>query len=85
MIKILLRSYGGILNDLVYFKENELAERLQLDIQTLKQKLSYLHKLGIVHYAAAASKPELYFTVARQHPDRIGISQKNYRQLADAA
>jgi ATP-dependent DNA helicase RecQ len=85
LIKTLLRSYGGILSDLVYFREVDLAARLQLDVAVLNQKLHYLNKLGIVQYAPAASKPEVFFTVGRQHPDRISLSQKNYRKMAETA
>jgi ATP-dependent DNA helicase RecQ len=85
LIKTLLRSYGGILNDLVYFRESELAERLQSDVKTIRQKLQYLNKLGTVQYTPPGSIPEIYFTVARQHPERIGLSQKNYRRVSDTA
>jgi ATP-dependent DNA helicase RecQ len=85
LIKTLLRSYGGVLSDLVYFREAELAERMQMEPTTVKQKLHYLNKLGVVQYTPAASKPELFFTSGRQHPDRISLSQKNYRKMAETA
>ena len=85
MIKTLLRSYGGILSDLVYFREADLAARLQMDLSAVNQKLHYLNKLGVVQYAPAVSKPEVFFTEARQHPDRISLSQKNYRKMAETA
>lgn len=85
LIKTLLRSYGGVLNDLVYFREADLAARLQMDLSAVNQKLHYLNKLGVVQYAPAVSKPEVFFTEARQHPDRISLSQKNYRKMAETA
>jgi len=85
LIKTLLRSYGGVLSDLVYFREADLAARLQVDVAVVNQKLQYLNKLGVVHYAPTASKPEVFFTEARQHPERISLSQKNYRKMAETA
>ncbi|HOY49715.1 MAG TPA: ATP-dependent DNA helicase RecQ [Flavobacteriales bacterium] len=85
VLKTLLRSYGGLFQEYVQIREQELAERIQVPIARLIEMLNYLDKSGMISYYPAINESQIYFTLARQHPDRIPISLKRYEERRTAA
>ncbi len=85
VLKTLLRSYGGMFQEYVQIREQEISERTGIQHQRLKEMLLYLDKSGIISYYPSNDEPQVYFTLARQHPERIPISLKRYEERRDAA
>jgi ATP-dependent DNA helicase RecQ len=75
-IKVLLRSYAGIFEQLVGIKESELAKRAGISrIETVKI-LSKLHDLQIITYIQQTDKPHLNFIKPRADSQHLYIDRK---------
>ena len=85
LVKTLLRSYGGMFQEFIQIREIDLSERTQIPVNRLKEMLIFLNKSGIIQYVASNDEPQIYFTLARQHPERIPISMKRYEDRRIAA
>ena len=85
LLKTLLRSYGGIFQEFIQIRENDLSERCNVPLNRIKEMLAFLHKSGIINYVASNDEPQIYFTLGRQHPERIPLSLKRYEERRVAA
>jgi ATP-dependent DNA helicase RecQ len=75
-IKVLLRSYAGIFEQLVGIKESELAKRAGISrIETVKI-LSKLHDLQIITYIQQTDKPHLNYIKPRADSQHLYIDRK---------
>lgn len=75
-IKVLLRSYAGIFEQLVGIKESDLAKRVGINrIETVKM-LSKLHDLQIITYIQQTDKPHLNFIKPRADSQHLYIDRK---------
>jgi ATP-dependent DNA helicase RecQ len=85
LLRTMLRSYGGMFQDYVVIRERELAERCGLNEQEVKKRLQVMHQAGVISYFPANQQPKIFFTIARQHPDRLPMSAKTYAERAESA
>jgi ATP-dependent DNA helicase RecQ len=85
LLRTMLRSYGGMFQDYVVIRERELAERCGLNDQEVKKRLQVMHQAGVISYFPANQQPKIFFTIARQHPDRLPMSAKTYAERAESA
>lgn len=85
LIKLMLRSYGGLFADFVPIKETELAERSGLDINILKKYLLLLQELGVVDYIPKPAMPQLIFCQNRIEEKFIDVQGENYLLQKEAA
>jgi ATP-dependent DNA helicase RecQ len=85
VLKTLLRSYGGIFQEFVQIREIDISERCSIPVNRIKEMLAFLDKSGIIHYIASNDEPQIYFTLGRQHPERIPLSLKRYEERKKAA
>jgi len=79
-IKTILRSYGGTFHDYVPIKESDIAERAGIHIKEVIEKLNYLDTNGIISYKSFKDKTQLFYNMGRQHPERLPLSLRNYKQ-----
>ncbi len=77
ILKVLLRSYGGIFDDYVRINESEIARRLETDKKTVFELLKKLNKLEIIHYLPLTDQPQITFTCNREDIKYLRI-QKEY-------
>jgi len=78
LLKMMLRSYSGLFNDLVNIREDELARRLNAQTDQIIKALSYLNQLGIIVYIPRKDKPQIVFTMPRLDDRDVVISTDNY-------
>lgn len=78
LIKAILRSYGGIFNDYVQIKEQDLVDRTGLPFTKIKEQLTHLDRISLIRYYPSGDSPQIVFLMPRQHPDRLPLSKKNY-------
>lgn len=83
LIKVLLRSYTGLFQDFVAINLKDIATRLNSDEQSIDKALVYMRNSGVIHYFPQNNLPQLYFPIARQHPDRLPLSRKKYEWLCE--
>lgn len=75
-IKVLLRSYGGIFEQLVGIKESDLAKRVGISRTETVKILSKLHELQIITYIPLTDKPHLNFIKPRVDSQHLYIDRK---------
>ncbi len=67
LIRLLLRSYGGVLHHYTMINENWIASRLKIGPKELAKQLKFLHKMEVVKYVPYTDFPTL--TLLK---DRVG-------------
>lgn len=76
IIKLLLRSYGGLFDNYLRINEQELANRIKQPIALIYKYLERLHKLEIIDYVKANETAQLTFTVNRQDIQYLSLDKK---------
>lgn len=95
-IKVLLRSYGGIFDQLSAIKESDLGKRLGINRNEVIKILQKLQTLQIVNYIEQTDKPHLVFIKPRvdtlhllidrrYHEDRYQIHQLQIESIINFA
>ncbi|HXB11207.1 MAG TPA: RecQ family zinc-binding domain-containing protein, partial [Bacteroidia bacterium] len=82
-IKLLLRSYEGILNSYAVVRENDLARRSSLPEADVTKALQKLSKMNIISYVPQSSKPQIIFTEEVLHPSNVRISKETHHKLKE--
>ena len=80
LLKVLLRSYGGLFTDYVYIKDDEIMERSGLDARQFQKNMQQLQDIGVVDYIRNPGMPQLIFCQNRVEEKYIAIHQENYLQ-----
>lgn len=75
-IKVLLRSYGGVFEQLVGIKESDLAKRVGIGRTETVKILSKLHELQVINYIQQTDKPQLSFIKPRSDSQHLYIDRK---------
>jgi len=75
-IKVLLRSYAGVFEQLVGIKEGDLAKRLGISRTETVKILSKLSELQIISYLQQTDKPHLTFVKPRADSQHLHIDRK---------
>jgi ATP-dependent DNA helicase RecQ len=76
IIKVLLRSYGGIFDDYVRISETEIARRLECDKKVVVDLLQKLNKFGILNYLPSSDQPRITFNCNREDIKYLRISKE---------
>ena len=95
-IKVLLRSYGGIFDQLSAVKESDLGKRLGINKNEVVKILQKLQTLQIINYIEQTDKPHLLFIKSRvdtlhllidrrYHEDRYQIHQLQVESIVNYA
>jgi ATP-dependent DNA helicase RecQ len=78
LVKILLRTYPGILDQSVSIQEKSIAYLQKQDIAEVATGLKQLHGLGIIEYAAQKDSPQLYLIQNRVRSEDFRFDQASY-------
>jgi ATP-dependent DNA helicase RecQ len=85
MLKVILRSYGGIFNDFVVISEAEISRRSGKDVEYVTKLLSRMDNEGILSYAPQKTLPQIIYLRERLAPANLHFTAENYFNLkADA-
>ena len=80
LIKILLRTYSGIFDQLVSIHEKTIVFLLKKDLNDVINDLKKLHSFGIIEYIPQKDSPQLYFIRNRIKAEDVQIDQVNYQK-----
>ena len=80
LIKLILRSYGGIFEHYTVINEFSLSKKLSVKKNEIIKELKELHKIGIVNYSCENSDSKLSFLVIREDDYTINSISKNIEQ-----
>jgi len=78
LITILTRSYPGIFENYANLNESEIAKRLKINNDKLRQQLQQLEKFGLIDITYQSDKPRITFQVARPMNINSSITNSNY-------
>jgi ATP-dependent DNA helicase RecQ len=76
LIKVLLRSYGGVFDQLTGIKESDLAKRLGMNRAEVVKILQKLQVLEVIHYVEQTDKPHMVFVKPRVDSSHLIINKK---------
>jgi len=80
IIKTLLRTYGGILDQLVNISEKTLAFLMKKDVELIKNELIELKRFGIIDYQPQKDNPQILFLKPRIRSTDLHIDQRSYEK-----
>ena len=78
LIKCLLRSYEGIIDNRVSIHEKQLAWLCRLPIEQVKEQLVQLQSFGIIEYLPQKNTPQIHYLLNRAPAQYLHINQDNY-------
>jgi ATP-dependent DNA helicase RecQ len=78
VLRVILRSYGGVFTDFVRISENEIARRSGIDSPKVEQLIAKMQKQGVLEYIPRRTEPQLVFTAPRADAKDIGLSEEFY-------
>ena len=61
LIKMLLRSYGGIMDQPTAISEKQIGGGLKLNTEVLRKQLQFLNTAGVLNYQPQKEKPQIRF------------------------
>jgi len=79
-IKVLLRMYGGLFEQYVSIREDDIARNAKLTLQQTREKLVLLKKNGILDYEPQNDDPKLTLLTGRMHEGSITLTPEVYEQ-----
>lgn len=80
LLKTLLRTYAGILDQPVFVFEKKLAWVLHTDAAAITTQLKRMEQLGLLLYNPVKDKPQLYFLRNRATAEAFSINTAFYQQ-----
>jgi ATP-dependent DNA helicase RecQ len=78
LIKILLRTYGGIFDIPIKINESQIAWLLKWDISNVRESLKKLHQFGITEYHPSKESAQILFQQERIQADELQINYPHY-------
>ena len=78
LIKILLRTYGGIFDIPIRINESQIAWLLKWDISNVRESLKRLHQYGITEYRPSKESAQILFLQERIQADELQINYPHY-------
>ncbi len=73
LIKMLLRTYGGIFNNYTKISEAVMARQLKISQEEVENQLQFLHKNKVLSYIPANDKPTIMLLTERLHDSNLYI------------
>ena len=85
IIKYLLRNYPGILSDFVKIKEEQISQKLGVDVEKVENTLKKLEKYNFLTYSQRSDKPQIQYLTERQDTRYFALSDEVYKDRKDDA
>ena len=76
IIKLLLRTVPGVMDDYMTLKEYDAAKILNTHTNEIKKQLNYLKQVGILDYVASIDLPTVTFTQPRNFSKYLQLNRK---------
>ena len=78
LIKLMLRSYGGLFDNLTKIDEQFLAKKLNSSEKEIHLKLNKLCRNEIIEYLEKSNSPKIHYISARVNESYINVSKETY-------
>lgn len=76
LLKVLLRSYGGLFDHFVKIDESQIALRVKLPVEKVQSDLRFLEKAGIIHYEPLKNKPQVTLLTPRYDARYLPLNER---------
>lgn len=83
LLKSLIRSYGGILEQYAHINEKDLAYRIKNTTQFVIDQLEFLHKQEVLSYAKQNELPRIIFLQDRINSKHVEFNLSHYAYLKE--
>ncbi len=83
LLKALVRSYGGILEQYTYINEKDLAYKIKNTASFVTEQLEFLHKQQVLMYIKQSELPKIIFTHNRINAKHVEFNLSNYDYLKE--
>ncbi|AOW19553.1 RecQ family ATP-dependent DNA helicase [Urechidicola croceus] len=80
LIKLILRTYGGVFDSNKVINETYLSKSLNISVEKVKQQLKALHKDKIIYFHDTKNNTQIRFLVPREDDRTINSISKNIEQ-----
>ncbi len=80
LIKLMLRSYGGMFDNFSKIKEKYLANKLDTTIAKVKASLKYLEKQNLIIFEEQSDKPYIFFIEQRLKIEDLRLNTSSIKQ-----
>lgn len=80
LLKLLLRSYSGVFEELVRIDEWMLARKLDITVDFLRAQLRHLSQLEVIEYSEQHDESQIAFATERLVENNFQISEVAYEQ-----
>ena len=77
LLKVILRSYGGLFDYFVKVNEFQISRHLKIDKNAVISLLNELHKLKVIEYIPASDTPRITFLYSRESTEAMYIDPKS--------
>lgn len=81
LLKVLLRSYGGIFDTPVIIRESFIASRLKTTVEKVKKALVQLHTFQFISYVPESDTPKITFIQNRIPSSNLPLHQLHFIEL----
>ncbi len=78
LIKCLLRTYEGIIDNRVSIHETQLARLCRVQVEEIKQQLQQLQSYNIIEYLPQKNTPQVHYLLNRAPAQYLHIDQDKY-------
>jgi len=78
LIKCLLRTYAGIIDNRVSVYEKQLARLCRLTITEVQEQLQQMRSFGIIEYLPQKDTPQIHYLLNRASAQYLQIDQDHY-------
>ena len=80
LLKVILRSYGGLFDYYVKVNEFQISRHLKIDKNAVISLLNELHKLKVIEYLPASDTPRITFLYSRESTEAMYIDPNSIRE-----
>jgi ATP-dependent DNA helicase RecQ len=80
LVKCLLRTYTGIIDNRVSVYEKQLAKLCRITVEEVQRQLLQLQSFGIIEYLPQKDTPQIHFLLNRASAQYLRINQDQYLQ-----
>lgn len=83
LIKVILRTYGGVFENYVFINERDLMYKAKLSLDEVVKQLEMLNTFHVLSYIPQSDLPKLHFVQNRVNVKDILFDPANYQVLKD--
>jgi ATP-dependent DNA helicase RecQ len=78
LIKLILRAYGGVFDNIINIDENFISKKLKTEFPIVIKQLKALHQLRVLEYFAKSTTPTITYLTERKDSEKLQIDMVKF-------